>query len=138
MKPPVDPVRVSARGREHLIKLKRQTGIEHWNVLCRWALCCSLREESRPTPVAHTGEGGVEIAWKIFGGELADVLAALVRERAQQDGLGDGPDDVATCLRAHLERGLSYLASERTTETMSDFLNRWLCNQRADAKSTSI
>src|SRR5262245_45876871 len=66
MKAPVDPVRVSARGREQLIKLKRQTGIEHWNVLCRWALCCSLREPSVPPRESLKTEGGVEIAWKVF------------------------------------------------------------------------
>jgi len=130
MKPPVDPVRVSARGRDQLIKLKRQTGIEHWNVLCRWALCCSLKEPSIPPRETLSTEGGVEIAWKIFGGEVADILAAAVVKRAHQDGVREDPDAVAQYFRSHLERGLNYLASEQTVKSIGTFLIRWLTNKR--------
>ena len=126
MKPPVEPVRVSARGREQLIKLKRQTGIEHWNILCRWALCCSLREPSVPPRESLKTEGGVEIAWKVFGGDTADILATLVCQRALQDGFGDTSDAVAKCFRSHLERGLNYLASDRNSDGISGFFARWL------------
>jgi DNA sulfur modification protein DndE len=126
MKPPVDPVRVSARGREQLIKLKRQTGIEHWNVLCRWALCCSLREPSVPLKETLKVEGGVEIAWKVFGGEIADSLAAVMYQRAQEDGFGEDLDAVSACFRSHLERGLNYLSSEQDARSIEDFLLRWL------------
>jgi DNA sulfur modification protein DndE len=135
MKPPVDPVRVSARGREQLIKLKRQTGIEHWNVLCRWALCCSLREKSPPPKYALTSEGGVEIAWKVFGGEIGDTLALVVYQRAHQHGVSKEPEALAQYLRAHLERGLGYLASEREIKEIDSFLGRWLNNRRADANT---
>ena len=133
MKPPVDPVRISARGREHLSKLKRQTGIEHWNVLCRWALCCSLREKTPPPNYVMTAEGGVEIAWKVFGGEIGDILAVLVYQRAHQDGIGQEPELVSRYLRAHIERGLSYLATERGASSIGVFFERWINNKRNDA-----
>jgi DNA sulfur modification protein DndE len=38
MKPPVETVRISKQGRDQLIKIRRQTGIENWNIICRWAL----------------------------------------------------------------------------------------------------
>src|SRR4051812_651630 len=113
MKAPVDSVRVSPQGRDQLIKLKRQTGIENWNVLCRWALCCSLRERAvppRPTPIT---EGGVEMSWKVFAGENAEQLAAVLFHRATIDGYANLSDGPALCLRAHLHRGLGYLASEK-------------------------
>ena len=133
MKPPADPIRISARGREHLSKLKRQTGVEHWNILCRWALCCSLREKTPPPNYAMTTEGGVEIAWKVFGGEIGDVLALLVHQRAHLDGISKEPEAIAHYLRAHLERGLSYLATERGACRIGTFLDRWLNNKRVDA-----
>ena len=40
----LETVRLSQRGKEQLIKLKRVTGIKQWNVLCRWALCVSLAD----------------------------------------------------------------------------------------------
>jgi DNA sulfur modification protein DndE len=132
MKPPVESVRVSPQGRDQLIKLKRQTGVENWNVLCRWALCCSLRERAVPPRPASATEGGVEMSWKVFAGESSNQLAAVILKRALADGFADSPDGAALCLRAHLHRGLGYLASEKEINGISGFLARWLKNQRGD------
>jgi DNA sulfur modification protein DndE len=132
MKAPVESVRVSPQGRDQLIKLKRQTGIENWNVLCRWAVCCSLREKVVPPRPAASMDGGVEMSWKVFAGENADSLAAAIFQRTAADGLTDTPDGAALCLRAHLHRGLGYLASEKEINGISGFLSRWLKNKRAD------
>ncbi|WP_435947067.1 DndE family protein [Dryocola sp. BD586] len=32
----IDNVRLSEKAKQQLITLKRRTGIENWNVLCRW------------------------------------------------------------------------------------------------------
>jgi DNA sulfur modification protein DndE len=98
-------------------------------------LCCSLREKTPPPKIAASAEGGVEIAWKVFGGEIADHLAALVYQRACQDGVPQKPDAVAHYLRAHLERGLGYLATERGTSRIDVFLERWLNNKRIDSEA---
>jgi len=132
MKPPVESVRVSPQGRDQLMKLKRQTGVEHWNVLCRWALCCSLREKSVPPRPVNSTEGGVEMSWKVFAGEYADTLTALVTQRSCIDGFSNSPDGLAVCLRAHIQRGLGYLASEKDADGIGGFFTRWLKNKRSD------
>ena len=38
----IETVRVSAKARDELIRLKTKTQIENWNTLCRWAICHSL------------------------------------------------------------------------------------------------
>ena len=38
----IETVRVSAKARDELIRLKTKTRIENWNTLCRWAICHSL------------------------------------------------------------------------------------------------
>ena len=50
IEPPVERVRLSQTAKDQLTKLKRQTRIDRWNVLCRWALCRSLAEPSPPLP----------------------------------------------------------------------------------------
>jgi len=132
MKAPVESVRVSPQGRDQLIKLKRQTGVENWNILCRWALCCSLREKVVPPRPTSSTEGGVEMSWKIFAGENADQLAAIIYQRAAIDGFTDSPDGAALCLRAHLHRGLGYMASEVGGLGIAGFIRRWLLNQRPE------
>ncbi|WP_139559692.1 DNA sulfur modification protein DndE [Methylotetracoccus oryzae] len=126
MRPPVETVRISRQGKDQLLKLRRQTGIEHWNVLCRWAFCVSLRDPKPPTPSLEKLDGGVEMTWKVFAGEQSDIYAALTQLRASQDDFPTSPDGAAACLRAHLHRGLSYLASGTTTRSLSDLTRRWL------------
>lgn len=126
MKPPVEHVRVGKKGRDTLIKLKRQTGIENWNVLCRWAFVTSLREKSKPAPVRTSGsESGVDMTWRVFAGEQSDIFAVLLQQRCEVDGFGDSVEDRSECLRSHLARGLDYLGSGNDTRTIAAFLSRW-------------
>jgi DNA sulfur modification protein DndE len=55
----IDHIRLSKQAREQLIRLKRHTGIEHWNVLCRWAFCRSLAEPSVPPPAKIPADSNV-------------------------------------------------------------------------------
>ena len=125
MNPPVETVRISKQGRDQLIKVRRQTGIENWNILCRWALCVSLREPTPPAQPREKLDGGVEMTWKVFAGEEGETLAALIHLRTEKDGLGKSADGPGKCLRAHVNRGLSYLASGKETRSIGDFIERW-------------
>jgi len=44
----IETIRISEKGKQQLTRLKRKTGIENWNTLCRWAFCLSLSESSIP------------------------------------------------------------------------------------------
>jgi DNA sulfur modification protein DndE len=126
MKPPVETLRISQLGREQLIKLRRQTGIEHWNVLCRWAFCVSMREKTVPILTSEKLEGGVEMTWKVFSGDQSEIYSALCLNRAIKDGFPLGQEGAAACLRAHVHRGLTFLASGKDTKSISDLATRWL------------
>lgn len=109
----IEHIRLSQQAKDQLIKLKRVTGIEHWNVLCRWALCLSLAEQSVPPQSKIPADSNVEMSWKVFGGRYADLYLALMRERCVRDGLGTDPETVAQQFRLHLHRGISYLAGNK-------------------------
>ncbi len=113
-----------------MIKIRRQTGIENWNIICRWALCVSLREPTPPAAPKEKLDGGVEMTWKVFAGEESDTFAALVYMRAQKDDSSSINEGVALCLRAHLNRGLAYLASGKETKSITDFVERWISQNR--------
>ena len=109
MKPPLETVRISQRSRDILIKLKRKTGIEHWNVVCRWAFCASLSNSSKPV-VSPSPDSNVEMSWKVFCGSMAEIFPALLLVRAQKDGVSTtNRDALAQYFRSHLERGISQL-----------------------------
>src|SRR3954451_19892593 len=84
----IETVRINAQGREQLIRLKRYTGIEHWNDLCRWALCLSLAEATRPQITKTGGEGGIDMTWRTFAGAHSDLYLALLKQRCVDDGIG--------------------------------------------------
>jgi DNA sulfur modification protein DndE len=109
----IEHIRLSKQAREQLIRLKRHTGIEHWNVLCRWAFCRSLAEPSVPPPAKIPADSNVEMSWRVFGGRHADLYMALLRQRCIEDQLALDEDELATQFRLHLHRGIAYLANDR-------------------------
>jgi DNA sulfur modification protein DndE len=88
-----------------------------------------MREKTPPPSVTQKLEGGVEMTWKVFAGDQSETFSALILMRARKDGFPLNSEGAANCLRAHLHRGLAYLASGKETKSLSDFAKRWLnCN----------
>lgn len=109
----IEHIRVSKQAREQLIRLKRHTGIEHWNVLCRWAFCRSLAEATPPPPAKIPADSNVEMSWRVFGGRHSDIYMALLKARCLADGLPLDDETIAQQFRLHLHRGIAYLANDR-------------------------
>lgn len=120
----LDHIRVSEKAKDQLIKLKRVTGIQHWNALCRWAFCVSLAEPTVPSPVKIPADSTVEMTWRVFGGAYEEIYGALLRQRCQDDGLGTSDDVLTTQFRLHLHRGLAYLAADKRLKSISDLAKR--------------
>ena len=122
MKFPIEHIRVSQQGRDQLIKLKRLTGIEHWNTLCRWAFCASLAEPTVPPNIKIPADSSIEMSWKIFGGVYHELYIGLLKERCLKDKLPVDDHTLATQFRLHLHRGISYLATDKRIKDMRSFV----------------
>jgi len=121
----VETVRVSQQGRDQLIKLKRVTGIQNWNILCRWALCSSLAEKSIPAQTNITTDSPIEIAWKTFTGDgMEEVYDALIRQRCKNDGLELTKESLAEQFKYHLHRGMGHLAASHDLKSITDLFTR--------------
>lgn len=118
----IEHIRLSQQAKDQLVKLKRVTGIEHWNVLCRWALCLSFAEQSVPPLSKIPADSNVEMSWKVFGGRYADLYMVLLKERCIRDGLEVDAETLALQFRLHLHRGISYLAGNRKLRNISDLV----------------
>ena len=118
-----ESIRLSQQAKDQLVKLKRVTGIEHWNVLCRWALCVSLAEQGAPSAAKIPADSNVEMSWKVFGGQYADLYTILLKERCVRDGLGTDPETLARQFRLHLHRGIAYLAGNRELHGIADLVS---------------
>ncbi len=118
----IEHIRLSQQAKDQLTKLKRVTGIDHWNELCRWAFCISLAEQSVPPAARIPADSNVEMSWRVFGGRYADLYMALLKERCVRDGLGTTPDILAQQFRLHLHRGISYLFGNKELRKIDDLV----------------
>ena len=118
----VKQIRLSLQARDQLIRLKSRTGIQQWNILCRWAFGLSLRETAPPTPVDIPSDSNVEMTWHVFGGEYHELYHTLLVERCVQDGLEPTPETLNRQFRLHVHRGIGYLATPNKIRTISDLV----------------
>lgn len=119
----VKQIRLSNQAKEKLSRLKGKTGIKNWNVLCRWALCFSLREDTIPTDVPIIADSNVEMSWYTFAGEYNELYDALIIAWCRRKNLDTDPDTLAKYFRLHLERGISYLSGTNFIKNLDDLLN---------------
>lgn len=120
MKPPVEHVRISTKGKEMLLRIKKRTGIEQWNDLCRIAYCRSLANPSFPVHNSITSNTALDIEWKTFSGSYHKELSSLTRLRARNDNIDvNNKDALASYFRAHMERGI---ASLQNIKNLSDIV----------------
>ena len=115
-------IRISLAAKNQLIKLKRLTGITHWNELCRWAFCRSLSESLPPPDVKISGDSNVEMTWRVFAGNESEIYLALLKKRCRDEGKPTDEDSLAEQLRLHIHRGIGYLASDRKVDSIEGLL----------------
>ena len=118
----IETVKVSEKAKIQLITLKRRTGIQQWNVLCRWALCASLAERSVPPIEDIPADSSVEMSWRVFTGGQERLYWALIVHRAMQDGLDLTKESLNRYFRIHLHRGISYLVGNRSLYDVDDLV----------------
>ena len=106
----IDTVRVSEKARSQLINMKRRTGIQNWNVLCRWAFCMSIGQPSKPPDENIPADSSIEMTWKTFTGGADDLYWSMLLVRAERDGVPNEKSALSSYFRLHLHRGISYLA----------------------------
>ena len=108
----IETVKISEKAKLQLITLKKRTGIQNWNTLCRCALALSLKEKSPPPNEVINTDSNVEMTWKTFTGGKENLYLNLLILKAQKDGLNINKSELNQYFKLHLHRGISYLNSK--------------------------
>lgn len=116
----IENVHLTHKAKDQLIKLKRITGIQNWNILCRWAFCLSLADTSPLPPVNIPNENAVEMTWRVFGGQHHEIYTALLKQRCKNDGLSQDRAVLTQQFKMHLHRGIRQLAEKITGGKIED------------------
>lgn len=114
--------KLSQPEKERLVRIKTRTGIQNWNILCRWALCWSLSEPTIPGGVDPLSDSNVEMDWSTFAGEYAEIYEAAIRQRCINDKLGDDDKTCARYFRLHLNRGINHYSTRDVLKNCQDLL----------------
>ena len=118
----IKQIKLSNQSKDKLSLLKGKTGIKNWNILCRWALCYSLKEDSIPPDILIIQDSNLEMSWFTFGGEDSDLYEALIIAWCKSKGLPLDNDTVSKYFKLHLERGISYLSGTNFIKNLDDLL----------------
>ena len=118
----IKQIKLSNQSKDKLSRLKGKTGIKNWNILCRWALCYSLKVDSIPPDILIIQDSNLEMSWFTFGGEDSDLYEALIIAWCKSKGLPLDNDTVSKYFKLHLERGISYLSGTNFIKNLDDLL----------------
>lgn len=129
----MERIKLSASARNQLATLKRRTGIEHNNALCRHALCISLANPSVPPEENFSFTGGLEIDWRTLTGGQEALYTNLLIVRLLADGKRVSEEAIRQTFLLHVHRGLSYLVSRREEDLLLE-----LAAALKDVRGTNI
>ena len=118
----IKQIRLSQHSKDQLSRLKGKTGIKNWNILCRWALCYSLKEKTIPTDINIPSDSNLEMSWFTFGGEFSEIYEILIKTWCSEVGLPTDEATVSKYFRLNLERGISYLNGTGLIKSLDDML----------------
>ncbi len=104
----IETIRLSEQQKQKLSILKRKTGITNWNVLCRWAICLSLAEDTVPPIEDIPSDSNVEMTWKVFAGEFSDAYQVILKYAYQKQKSHLKGVIFSDFFKLHLNRGISY------------------------------
>ena len=119
----VKQIKLSSQAKDRLSRLKGKTGIKNWNVLCRWAFCYSLSENTIPTDITINADSNVEMSWYTFAGEYSDIYDSLIKAWCLCCGLPTDEETLSKYFKLHLERGIAYLSGTNFIKNLDDLLD---------------
>jgi len=120
----IKQIKLSNSSKDKLARLKGKTGIQNWNVLCRWAFCFSLKEGTIPTDIEVNSDSNVEMSWLTFAGEYHELYEALIKEWCITNGLATDDDTLSKYFKLHLERGIGYLSGTNFVKDIKGLLDK--------------
>ena len=120
--PVAESIRLGPATKTRLSTLKRRTGHDNWNVLCRWAFCLSITDSEKIQERNDDPGTAIEMSWKTFAGDHEGIYQLLLVNRAEQDGINTDHINWSELIRRHVVRGVTRLVSSKQTDSISLFV----------------
>ena len=116
----IEMVKTTQNAKNILSKIKSKTGIQNWNIICRWAFCLSLKQDTPPRVIDEKLDG-VEMTYETFAGKHSNIYLTLLINSLKKHKLEIHQLNLNKYLRAHINRGISILYNLKM-KNISDML----------------
>ena len=116
----MDTIYTSEASKNFLVQLKRNTGIQTWNVLCRLAFCHSLKDQSLPRNIDEA-LNGVEMNYDTFAGIHKGLYLGLLIQNLVKNKVEINKNNLNKYLRAHIGRGI-YILFNKKFRSLKQFM----------------
>jgi len=108
----IDILRTSSNVKSSLTRIKTITGISNWNIICRWALCLSLKQTSLPREVEEKLDG-VEIDYETLVGKNKSIYTQLLINNLVAHKVTVDKKNLTKYLYAHVNRGVNIIYTNK-------------------------
>ena len=108
----IDILRTSSNVKNSLTRIKTITGISNWNIICRWALCLSLKQTSLPREVEEKLDG-VEIDYDTLVGKNKSIYTQLLINNLITHKVEINKKNLTKFLNAHVNRGANIIYTNK-------------------------
>tara|TARA_Y100000992_G_C21085367_1_gene405361 strand:- start:183 stop:557 length:375 start_codon:yes stop_codon:yes gene_type:complete len=116
----IDILRTSSNVKSSLTRIKTITGISNWNIICRWALCLSLKQTSLPREVEEKLDG-VEIDYDTLVGKNKSIYTQLLINNLVAHNVVVDKKNLTKYLYAHVNRGVNIIYTNKLKDILGLF-----------------
>ena len=109
----INTVTLNQASKNKMAIIKRYTGIENWNIICRWAFCISMADKTVPPQIDRKGEVAVEMSWKVFFWRIKRNFYGNAKKRCIDDGIELSDKNLNQQLWLHLDRGIGHIFANK-------------------------
>ncbi len=104
----IETLRTTTNVKNLLTRIKAFTGIQYWNVICRWGLCLSIKQSTLPRLIEEKLDG-IEIDYDVFVGKNKTIYTQLLINDLQKHKIEITKENLYKYLYAHVNRGVSII-----------------------------
>ena len=104
----IETLRTTTNVKNLLTRIKAVTGIQYWNVICRWGLCLSIKQSTLPRIIEEKLDG-IEIDYDVFVGKNKIIYTQLLINDLQKHKIEITKENLYKYLYAHVNRGVSII-----------------------------
>ena len=116
----MDTIFTSEASKNFLFQLKKHSGIQTWNILCRLAFCHSLKDKSLPRNIDEA-LNGVEMNYDTFAGKHKGLYLGLLIQNLVKNKVEINKTNLNKYLKAHIGRGI-YILFNKKLRKLVDFI----------------